>query len=87
MKIEDYSTADREAAHAILQPYRNLLDYTAPEQTIHELREQFLEADSERTVQTFTAGMRVLLEMRYLNRLNDERLELSPAGREWLLEE
>ena len=73
-----------ELARIILLPFLDLLNHTAPEQTIHELREQFLARDEDFTLKDFTEGLRFLLETRYLIRLNDERLELSPAGREFL---
>ncbi|TWT62448.1 hypothetical protein [Rubinisphaera italica] len=82
----DYTGREQELARLILQPYRKVFEYTAPERTIHQLREEFLKSSEEATIADFTAGMRVLLECRYIQRLNDERLELTPAGREWMTE-
>ncbi|HBN79536.1 MAG TPA: hypothetical protein DD473_27680 [Planctomycetaceae bacterium] len=82
----DHTGREQELARLILQPYRKVFEYTAPERTIHQLREEFLKSSEEATIADFTAGMRVLLERRYIQRLNDERLELTPAGREWMTE-
>tara|TARA_R100000789_G_scaffold89967_4_gene87308 strand:- start:5638 stop:6027 length:390 start_codon:yes stop_codon:yes gene_type:complete len=87
MTNQDYTERELELAQLILQPYRKVFEYTAPERTIHQLREDFLKSSEEATITEFTAGMRVLLERRYIQRLNDERLELTPAGREWMTQE
>ncbi|MCA8986886.1 MAG: hypothetical protein KDA78_04560 [Planctomycetaceae bacterium] len=80
-------TDDSSLAREIVQPYHQKLEYTAPERTIHQLREEFLKLTPGRNLEQFTSGMRFLLENRYLKRLNDERLELSPEGRAWLMQD
>jgi len=78
--------SSRDFARAILEKYENKLNYSAPECTIDELREGFLMSDPRLSIQEFTSGMRVLLENRYIRRLNDSRLELTAEGRAWLNE-
>ena len=68
----------------ILQCYRDQLEWTAPERTVYQCRDAFLKAYPERSLADFTIGLRVLLEQRFVKRLNDERLELTAAGRAWL---
>ncbi len=72
-----------ELAFKILLPYEVQLDRQAPEYTIHQLREKFFAHIEAEQIDSFTYGLRLLLEKKYLRRLNDERLELTPAGREW----
>ncbi|MCG6155422.1 hypothetical protein [Rubinisphaera margarita] len=71
-------------ARVVLQSYQDVLNYTAPERTIHELREDFLKHRGQDALSDFTEGLRFLLERRYIRRLNDERLELTPEGRQWM---
>lgn len=72
-----------QIAIKLLQPYKTMLDRQSPEYTIHQLRDSFLEENTDFEISDFTFGLRLLLENKYLRRLNDERLELTPAGREW----
>ncbi len=72
-----------QIAFEILLPYEVQLDRQSPEYTIHQLREKFFSHIQAEQMETFTFGLRLLLEKKYLRRLNDERLELTPAGREW----
>lgn len=78
-------TPGEQDALLILQHYEPRLDRTAPERTIHECREYFLAQAGQDNLPRFTAAMKILLEKRYVRRLNDERLELSDPGREWYL--
>lgn len=77
------SPQESQFAHEILQAYHSQLEWTAPERTIHQCREHFLE-QTDRTLPEFTTGLKFLLEKKFLKRRNDERLELTPDGREWL---
>ena len=71
----------------LLLPYQTMMDRQSPEYTIHQLRERFLELDESYVLNDFTFGLRLLLEKKYLRRLNDERLELTPPGKEWFTEQ
>ena len=73
----------KQYALQILLPYETMLDRQSPEYTIDQLRESFLARVSADEMRGFTFGLRLLLENKYLRRLNDERLELTPAGKEW----
>lgn len=70
----------------ILKAYAAELEWTAPERTIHQCRQFFLQS-SAGSVADFTTGLKYLLENRYVKRLNDERLELTSAGRTWFLKQ
>jgi len=84
MTDEQLPHDDASLARVILESYQDVLNYTAPERTIHELREDFLKRRGQNALNDFTTGLRFLLERRYIRRLNDERLELTPEGREWM---
>jgi hypothetical protein len=73
-----------QTAVEILQCYRSQLEWTAPERTVYQCRDAYLQAHPGQELVSFTEGLRFLLERRYLKRLNDERLELTDAGRGWL---
>lgn len=68
----------------ILRGYEPFLEWTAPERTIHQCREFYFQQREQAALENFTAGLRFLLENRFLKRLTDERLELTDAGRAWL---
>jgi len=82
--IEELET-QKQFALQILLPYVAMLDRQSPEYTIDQLRENFLSVDKSCEIDQFTFGLRLLLENKYLRRLNDERLELTPTGREWFV--
>ncbi len=80
----DEQTQDQEqVAFEILLPYEVQLDRQSPEYTIHQLREKYFDHLQAEQMGLFTFGLRLLLERKYLRRLNDERLELTSAGKEW----
>ncbi len=81
--MTDSITPTARHAAIILECYESQLEWTAPERTIHQCREHFLQHCPAASLADFTEGLRFLLENRYLRRLNDERLELTPQGRTW----
>lgn len=81
--MSHFSTQTTKQAKIILESYASQLEWTAPERTIHQCRAHFLQHCPEASLADFTEGLRFLLENRYLRRLNDERLELTPQGRAW----
>ncbi len=82
LMIEEFES-QKQFALQILLPYVSMLDRQSPEYTIDQLRENFLSVDESCKIDQFTFGLRLLLEKKHLRRLNDERLELTPTGREW----
>lgn len=82
-RLEDQEGDQEQVAFEILLPYEVQLDRQSPEYTIHQLREKYFAHLQAEQMERFTFGLRLLLERKYLRRLNDERLELTSVGKEW----
>jgi len=83
--MSESSEKQAQIAFEILLPYEVQLDRQSPEYTIHQLREKFFARIQAEQMETFTFGLRLLLEKKHVRRLNDERLELTPTGKEWFI--